>query len=243
MRRRSAGWTGRLRRSGVLRALLARLGAGYLRLAYATTRWRRLGSEDLRAVDVRPGAFIAAFWHGRLALSPLLVPAGRTGVAMISSNRDGALIAAIAARFGAEAVRGSSFDRRKGRDKGGGAAYRAARAALEREDVVLGVTPDGPRGPRMHAAPGVARLSVASGAPVLPVAFSLRGGVLVGSWDRFLLPLPFGRGAIVYGPALEAPGSQDEAAIEHHRAAIERALIAVTTEADRACRRTPVTPA
>ena len=161
-------------------------------------------------------------------------------VAMISNNRDGAMIAAVAARFGAEAVRGSSFDRRKRRAKGAAAAYRAALGVLSGARAVLGVTPDGPRGPRMRAQAGVAHLAIASGRAVMPVAISARPAWMARSWDRFLLPLPFARTVVVYGAPL-APPSAD--AVEGHRAAIETALNAVTAEADRICGRAPPVPA
>lgn len=237
MARSGAGWAGRLRRSGLARAVMARLGAGYVRLVHATTRWQVSGAEHRDRLAAAPGGFIAAFWHGRLFLAPMMVPAGREGVAMISNNRDGALITAVAARFGARAVRGSSFDRRKGRAKGAATAYRAALAELARPATVLGVTPDGPRGPRERAQAGVAHLSIAAGCPVLPAAFATRRAVRFGSWDRFLLPLPFGRGAIVYGPPLMPPAPGDATALERHHAAIEAALAAATAEADRLCGR------
>ena len=222
-------------RPGIGLALLARIGALYVRLVHATTRWEVRGQTNLDAAA--GSAVIAAFWHGRLFLSPMMKPPGRRRVAMISHNRDGTMIAALAARFGVSAVRGSTHDRRKGRDKGGAAAYRAALARLADPATILAVTPDGPRGPRMRAAAGVARLARASGCPVLPVAFSTRRGRVLRSWDRFLLPFPFGRGVKIYGPLI-LPGDGDEAV----RAAIEAALTAVTDEADRACGRTPVTP-
>jgi len=253
--RSGAGLAGRLRRTEKARAVLARLGAGYLALVGRSMRLRVEGGGHLDALLARPDGFIAAFWHGRIAFSPLLVPPGRQGVAMISDNRDGALIAAIAARFGVQAVRGSSFDRRKRRGKGAAAAYRAAWAALARPGTVLAVTPDGPRGPRMRAQAGVAHLSLAAGAAVLPVAVSARGAIMMRSWDRFLLPLPFAHVVVVYGAPL-LPGAGDTAqtgaarhptappapaegpAVERHRAAIEAALNTLTDRADRACGRT-----
>lgn len=242
MTRSGGGLAGRLRRSGLGRAALVWLAAGYLWLVARTLRWEVRGAAHLDGLARRPSAFLAAFWHGRIALSPLLAPEGRKVIAMISSNRDGAMIAAVAERFGVGAVRGSSFDRRKRRAKGATGAYRAALAVLERPEAILAVTPDGPRGPRMRAQSGIAHLSIASGRPVLPFAVSVRWGRVFRSWDRFLLPFPFARAVAVYGPPLPPP-EDGEAGLERHRAAIEAALNAVTSEADRAVGRAPVTPA
>ncbi len=231
----------RLRGSAAGRWLLSRLGAAYVRLCWATTRWTVEGRGHAEALIAGGGPFIAAFWHGRLLFSPLWIPPGRRVFAMISNNHDGALIAALVARFGVRGVRGSSaHPGKRDRDKGGREAFAAAVAALEGGGV-LGMTPDGPRGPRMRAQPGVAALSAATGAPVLPVAFATRGGRTARSWDRFLLARPFDRGVTLYGPPIPPPAG-DPASVEAHRLAIEAALNALTARADRMTGRPPIEP-
>ncbi len=160
---------------------------------------------------------------------------------MISQNADGSLIAAVIARFGIGAIRGSSRDPVKRRDKGGVQALRAGLDALDRRRAVLVLTPDGPRGPAMVAAPGVAELAIRAQVPVLPMAFAARPAIRLGSWDRFLVPLPFGRGAQVFGAPLAPPAPGDRAATERFRAAIEDALCTVTARAD-ALTRAPAAP-
>jgi lysophospholipid acyltransferase (LPLAT)-like uncharacterized protein len=241
-----AGALGRLGRgvrvSVFWRGVAARLGAGWIALCWRTTRWTGGAAALGAAAAARPGGLIAAFWHGRLFFSPLWAPPGRRAFAMISENRDGALIAAVVARFGIEAVRGSTADPRKpAKDKGGRRAFAAGRRALL-EGGVLAVTPDGPRGPRMRAQPGVALLSAVAGAPVLPVAFSTARGRVSPGWDRFLAPFPFGRGAMLWGAPIEPPADDDPVAVEAHRRAIEAALNALTERADRLAGRTPVAP-
>ena len=82
-----------------------------------------------------------------------------------------------------------------------------------------------------------------TGAPVLPLGWSVTNGKLLGSWDRFLLPRPFSRGAVVFGPLIEPePGKRSEADIEALRLRIEQGLIAATQEADRLLGREPVEP-
>jgi lysophospholipid acyltransferase (LPLAT)-like uncharacterized protein len=231
-----------VRVSAFWRAVAARLGAGWIALCWRTTRWTEEGRAHRDAAAARPGGLIAAFWHGRLFFSPLWPPPGRRTLAMISENRDGALIAAVVARFGIDAVRGSSADPRKpGKDKGGRRAFAAGLRAL-REGGVLAVTPDGPRGPRMRAQPGVAALSTTGRAPVLPIAVSTARGRFSSSWDRFLVPRPFDRGAMLWGAPIEPPPTDDPAAVEAHRRAIEAALIALTARADRLAGREPIAP-
>lgn len=214
-----------------------------MRLVRASIRWTVLGGEHRDGVIATGGPVVAAFWHGRLFFSPFWAPPGRRTIAVISQNSDGALIAETVAQFGVESVRGSTFDPRKpDRDKGGREVFAKALAGLQ-DGAVVAITPDGPRGPRMRTQPGVAALSVAAQAPVLPVAWSSRRGVLTRGWDRFLIPRPFDSGVLIYGAPLMPPPPGDPAAVERHGEAIEAALNAITAEADRRMGRTPVTPA
>jgi lysophospholipid acyltransferase (LPLAT)-like uncharacterized protein len=189
---------GLLRRPGV-QALLAWLLGTYLRFALATTRWTLQGEEHLAAV-VAARRGVAAFWHERLPLMPALflrarrrAPGLRAAV-LASRHADGRLLAAVMARFGAEVAHGSTA--RNGVQRGGAAG---ARTLLELigEGVVAVITPDGPRGPPRVAAPGVAQLAGLAGVAVLPCAAQVRWRVRLATWDRMVLPLPFGHGALV----------------------------------------------
>ncbi|MEM6623150.1 MAG: lysophospholipid acyltransferase family protein [Pseudomonadota bacterium] len=232
-----------LRGSGTGQFLSSHLGALYIRLVVRTTRWQFIGREHYQEACDRPGGVIAAFWHGRLFMAPTWPARHRRAVAMISNNRDGDLIAAIVRRFGALAVRGSTNDRAKARDKGGAEAFAAAHRELTENEAMLGVTPDGPRGPRMRVQPGVALLSIQTGIPITPVTFSTVKGKTLRNWDRFLVPFPFGRGVQIVGAPVLPPPQGTPQALSRHMVEIERVLNEITAEADRLCGRPPTEPA
>ncbi len=94
----------------------------------------------------------------------------------------------------------------------------------------------------MRAQAGAAQLSIETGCPVQPVTFSTRWGCVLGSWDRFLLPFPFGSGAWIWGEALRPPAGDDPAAAERYLAEIEAALTGITDRADRLCGRATIAP-
>jgi lysophospholipid acyltransferase (LPLAT)-like uncharacterized protein len=231
-----------LRQSGTGRAVGATLGAFYIRLIRRTTRWRFEGREAYDRLVAGGAGVIIVMWHGRLFMAPYCVDPRRRFVAMISDNRDGDLITALFNRFGIDAVRGSTYDREKRRDKGGRRAYATALRELRKRGAVVGITPDGPRGPRMRAQPGAAVLSIATGAVIQPVTYSTAVGRALGSWDRFLLPWPFGRGAMIWGDPLRPPSGDDPETVERYRGEIEAALTAITRRADELCGRPPVLP-
>lgn len=229
----------RLLRARAVQAALAGLAGLYLRLALATTRWTLVGEQNLApCLDGFP--LVVAFWHERLPLMPALwlharrLAAAR-GVAMpapcvlVSRNADGRLIGRVVGRFGLGVAHGSTA--RGGVDKGGAAGLRALRDALAAGRIAV-VTPDGPRGPRRVAAAGVAQLAALAGVAVLPCAGQTRRRLVLGSWDRMVLPLPWGRGVLVCGPAVTVGRDDPAAALP----AIAAGLDAAAAEADRLAR-------
>ena len=174
----------------------------YIRLIRLTVRWDiRVAAETERLWRYGDPHLIAG-WHGRLMGAPLLKPRIGPVKAVISHHRDGELIAAVMQDFGMEAIRGSS-------SKGGGRAARDILTALK-QGYAIAITPDGPRGPRMRASRGTAVLAVHAQVPIVPFAFSVSHGALFQSWDRFLLPYPWGRG-VVWAGAPIPPGRDADA--------------------------------
>ena len=112
-----------LRRSGTGRRVAAYVGALYIRLVNATTRWRIEGREGYDRLLGQHGGVIVVMWHGRLFMAPYWGDSRRRTVAMISNNHDGDVIAGLFRHFGIHAVRGSTYDDEKRRDKGGRRAY------------------------------------------------------------------------------------------------------------------------
>ena len=187
-------------------ALGTRALGAYLRFALGSTRWTLHGEEQFGPY-LLAGPAIFAFWHECLPLMPALwslalqrraeagKPRGRMHV-LVSRNRDGRLVGGMMRGFGLELVHGSSAKR--GEQKGGAASLRALLAVLAAGDQVV-ITPDGPRGPRRVVAPGVAQLAALAGVPIVPCAARLTRRRVLHTWDRMILPLPWGRGVLVCG--------------------------------------------
>ncbi len=215
----------------------ARVLGAYLRFALRTTRWKLEGSIE-RFVTGEPTIF--AFWHDRLPPVTALFlhavraraaagqPPGRMKV-LVSRNRDGRLIGDIIRGFGVEPIHGSRA--KDGAQKGGAAALRALVTVLA-EGGHVGITPDGPRGPRRVAAPGVAHLAALSGVPVVPCAAHSTRLRLLPTWDRMALPLPFGRGVLVCGAPIAVPREGWEATLP----TIAGALTDAAARAEALCR-------
>jgi lysophospholipid acyltransferase (LPLAT)-like uncharacterized protein len=95
----------------------------------------------------------------------------------------------------------------------------------------LVMAPDGPRGPRREAAPGIAQIAALAGVPVLPCAAQTSRRRVLRSWDRMVVPLPFARGVMVCLPPIMVPRDGWETALP----AIAAALTAAADRADALC--------
>jgi lysophospholipid acyltransferase (LPLAT)-like uncharacterized protein len=86
-------------------------------------------------------------------------------------------------------------------------------------------------------------LAKLSGAPLLPMAWSSNSRRVLGSWDSFILPYPFGRGARVWGEPIHVPRDADDAQMEAARLALEAELNRVSRRADELAGVAPIEPA
>lgn len=195
-------------RNPVIQSTLAFLLAAWMRFCFATIRWTHENRQVAEAVWDRGGGVLCAFWHSRIGLSPACWPLDRAqpAKALISLSPDGQFIAKAVARQGFPAVRGSSANKDKAKAAKGGT--QALRDGLKQLKVgALAITPDGPRGPAQQMAEGLPLMAKLSGAPTLFIGMSCNPAIRLGSWDRAVLPLPFGKGAIVWDVA-DFPGDQ-----------------------------------
>jgi lysophospholipid acyltransferase (LPLAT)-like uncharacterized protein len=97
----------------------------------------------------------------------------------------------------------------------------------------LGIAPDGPDGPRRVVKPGAIMIASLSQARLSPVAFSTRRRIFVKTWDRFLLPLPYGRGAFVMADGDIPPRRMDDDQMAAAKKELTNQIDQVTREADR----------
>ena len=200
--------------------------AAWLLVALGAT-WRivRVRVHEREALLGRGERCIFALWHSRL-LPLAFTHRGRSVALLISRHRDGELIARIITRLGYRTARGSST-------RGGEEGIREMLRHAE-EGRLLGITPDGPRGPAEQVKPGLVYLASRTGYPILPVAAAAKGEWVLDSWDRFRIPYPFTTVVVAYGPPILVPARLSDEEIEVWRVRIEAGLRELTAEVERA---------
>jgi lysophospholipid acyltransferase (LPLAT)-like uncharacterized protein len=155
-----------------------------------TWRFRVVNAQGYAAERAAGRAVVMVLWHGEML--PLLYYHRNRGIAvLVSEHGDGEIIARILRDFGFRLIRGST-------------SRGAARAliAVDRElrvGVDVGITPDGPRGPRHSVAPGALLAAHRAGAKLMPLAATASAFWQLATWDRFIIPKPFARITIAYG--------------------------------------------
>ena len=175
------------------------------------------------------GPVIFCIWHNRLPFSLIMYRhyARRKRqphqmAAIVSASKDGGVVARVLEHFGVQPVRGSS-------------SRRGPQALLElttwaERGYDLAITPDGPRGPRYEVQSGAVALAQLTGRPLVPVSYHLRWKVCLKSWDRFQIPLPFGRTTMKFGEPLFIPREASDEQREQLRQQINHRLQSLTID-------------
>ncbi|WBQ11890.1 lysophospholipid acyltransferase family protein [Hyphomonadaceae bacterium BL14] len=229
--------------SGPVVWVLGGLIGAHMALIKRFTRWDVRGREHIAPIWESGEGLVLCGWHGRNLFLESTWPANRQPPAiLISKSREGDVVARAASLNGVALIRGSTQnDAKKHKNKGGAAAFRDM-VRWVRGGGCMAITPDGPRGPRQRVSPGAIKLAQITGAPLVPVSWSTRWGFRLNSWDRFHVPLPFGRGVIIWGEPVRLPDNPSPGDIEAARVLIEARLNDGMAAADIACGHDPMFP-
>lgn len=192
------------------------------RLAWLYIQFLALTSRiTIKGDGKYPGPALYALWHRQEVLM-IYLHRGRGLCGLVSKSRDGEYMARILRLFGFSFVRGSTTTSGPISLRG---LIRAARGGAS-----IAITPDGPHGPVFKVQPGVIYLAQKAGLPVIPAACALSKKKVLGNWDSYQVPLPFGRIQVVYGTPFFVAGTDDIAA---KAVELENVLNGLTEEAGR----------
>jgi lysophospholipid acyltransferase (LPLAT)-like uncharacterized protein len=153
-----------------------------IRLLYLTNK-KQFHAPDTIGDD----PIIMACWHGELLMIPYAYTRFRKTPhvkLVISEHFDGNLIAKTLEFFKFSTIRGSST-------RGGARALIKSIKELK-DGYDLGITPDGPKGPRHEVADGIIVMAQKADVKIVLVEIKPSSYWQLSSWDKFVIPKPFG---------------------------------------------------
>jgi lysophospholipid acyltransferase (LPLAT)-like uncharacterized protein len=206
----------------------------YMSLLSHTMRWRVEGIEHLRGVWEGPKGWVAATWHSRILMMPMVQILYRPKwpkpphppTLMVSPSKDGEFTKRAGTWLGLYIIRGSASGR-SDKNKRGVSAAREAMEVMNKGGGMV-ITIDGPKGPPEVVGMGAIKLAQQVGAKIIIYGLSAHAKRL-DTWDHMLWPRPFARGAVVILPPIETNKKMDS---EELRQRVETLLKEATRRAD-----------
>lgn len=164
-------------------------GPFLIRFLIGSLRIKNIDKQNLYDAKNKFGSVIYAFWHNRLLTLSYAHRFENIRI-LVSKHQDGEYISRTASGLGYTSIRGST-------KKGGMRAMVELVRASKKYDI--GITPDGPRGPKEEVQDGVLYLAFKTGKPIIPVSCDCKKKWVLNSWDNFIIPKPFSQTKIIYG--------------------------------------------
>ncbi len=222
----------RILKSNGFIGFMAGVASSYIRFVYYTSRWQHINRDIPEKYWDQDEPFICAFWHNRVLMNVYGWNRKKPFNMLISKHSDGKLIAQTIENFHIKTIAGS-------KNKGGVEALRGLLKALKSGECV-GITPDGPRGPRFTVSEGVIMLAKMSGCPIIPGAFGIKRRKVLKSWDKFILALPFSKGVFVWGKPVFVSRDANESDFKKAKQKLTKNLCDVSNKADQLCGHNPL---
>lgn len=212
-------------RNLLYRSVFPYVGLFVVKALSSTYRLRIIDAENESSVLSKDGSIIYASWHQRFFPGITFFARRRPIAILISQSRDGEFISHIADILGWCPVRGSS-------SRGGSEGLQRIKD-LSLRGHKIGHIVDGPKGPFGAIKPGLLRIAQVSGKAIVPTITSSENPWIFRSWDRFMVPRPFSRVAIRFGPAFYVPPDLEGDDFERHRLMIEQSMKELYEDTDR----------
>ena len=199
---------------------LATLIYYFLRLLNWTYRYEFSGIENrAQAIEKSPNqTYIYGIWHQNLAggiLSQYYLKVKHGCI--VSSSKDGDLVAYTLEKLGNIAIRGSST-------RGGQAALQTMIKSIL-NGYPGAITIDGPKGPAHIVKKGIVEIARLTQSPIIPyTVLAKHYWSFEKSWDKFRLPKPFTKIFVHYNQPIFVKGSNDQENIREYCLLLKNSL-------------------
>ena len=170
--------------------------------------------------------FILAFWHSQLMMIGFSWKKKQNVNILASSHSDG--------RFGAIVGKYFNLNNIQTSEKNKSVSLRSVFKLLN-DNNYIGITPDGPRGPKEIVSEGIIKIAKTSKVPIIPIGFWSSKNFKLKSWDSFLITLPFSKCSFVWNKPLEIPYNIQENQIQHYQKLLQEKINQSVKKAQNNC--------
>lgn len=141
--------------------------------------------------------YVLAFWHGTMIAS-WFIGRDNNSSALVSTSKDGDLLASVLDKWNYRVVRGSSHI--------GGKEALNIMLDMAKNNFNVAITPDGPTGPPREMKAGAVVISKKAAVPLVLLGVAYSNKFVLNSWDRFEIPKPFSKAVAVFSEPFSIDG-------------------------------------
>jgi lysophospholipid acyltransferase (LPLAT)-like uncharacterized protein len=210
--------------------LICNITSSYLWLVYLTSKRKFINHKVMLDFAKNKQPLIVVFWHNRLMMIPFFTKKTKrlfpnyNFMTLSSKHGDGRFVGKVMEKFGFTSIVGSTRDEKH---KSRGISISSLKQIIKnlKSGEALGITPDGPRGPNQRINGEILNIAKISGAKILPCSYSSSNMKQLNSWDKFKIPLPFGKLCFfVDEQAIEVPRDSSDEEIKNLTLQVENRL-------------------
>ena len=193
----------------------------YIKICFHTSKWIVKESSNIETLISKKKSFIVCFWHGRLLMMPFCWDFKKNFFMLISAHRDGMLISKAVGYFGIKTITGSSSNTK----------ISSVKTIIQKinNNQIVGVTPDGPRGPNQKVKEGLISLAKKTNTPIIALSLGAKYKKSLNSWDKFKFVYPFNKIVVVWGNPIYF---KKDDLVEIKKKQLEQELTRITNLAD-----------
>ncbi len=167
----------------------------YIKICFQTSIWLTKNSEIVEKLLKKNKSFVVCFWHNRLLMAVFCWKWPHEFKMLISGHSDGKIISNAISNFGIQTISGSAR-------KNNVSSLKEILKEINGNSII-GITPDGPKGPNEEVKIGLISLLKKTNVPVLPLSYSAKFKFKLKTWDKFIFVIPFNKFVAVWGNPLQ----------------------------------------
>jgi lysophospholipid acyltransferase (LPLAT)-like uncharacterized protein len=211
----------------IIQQILGFLAAFYILFVKKTSKITIMNHEIPSQYWNSNKPFILAFWHNQLMTISFAWSIKNKINILASGHSDG--------RFGAIIGNYFNLNNIPTSDKNKNISLRPIFQIIKSNNY-LGITPDGPRGPKEKVSEGIIKIAKSTQTPIIPIGFWSSKNFFLNSWDSFLITLPFSKCNFTWGDALLIPKDLDEKEVIKYQEILEKKIKKCIIEAKKNCK-------